>query len=210
VSDWIDISMQIAPGMPHWPGDPDVELAPVAHIGAGDACNVSRICMGTHTGTHIDPPLHYFSGGKSIAEMPLDVGIGPCRVLYIPDVLAISAEHLRPHSPQQGERLLLRTCNSERDTGEAFRKNFAHLTPDAAQLLADAGVRLVGIDYMSIGSYEADGEDTHRILLGAGLWVIENLVLSGISAGEYEMLCLPLRIAHGDGGPCRAAVRKRL
>lgn len=206
---WLDISQPISPGMPHWPGDPDVEIERVVGISDGECCNVSRLVMGTHTGTHVDPPLHYFADGKSIAEMPLEIGIGQCRVLHIPGVTAIGAEHLRAYSPQRGERLLLRTRNSERLVGEEFTKDYAHLTPDAAQLLVDAGVVLVGIDYMSIGSYEVEGEATHRILLGAGVWVAENLVLGGVEAGDYDMICLPLRIAGGDGGPCRVVVRRR-
>lgn len=208
MSEWIDVSLPIISGMVHWPGDPEVEVERQLDIAEGEVCNVSRILMGSHIGTHIDPPLHFFEEGKSMDAWPLELGIGSARVISIQNADCVTAEELRKHGPKAGERILFRTRNSDLGFEGEFRKDFVYVSADAAQVLVDAKVAVVGIDYMSIGGYYKDGEETHRILLGAGIWVIENLVLGGVDAGEYEMICLPLRIAGGDGAPCRVVVKR--
>ncbi|MGI8906969.1 MAG: cyclase family protein [Candidatus Sumerlaeaceae bacterium] len=204
---WLEITLPIRSGMLRWPGDPEVKVTRTSDISRGEVCNVSHISMGTHTGTHIDPPLHFFEDGKSMDTWPLELGIGPARVIHIKNPECINADELRKHAPKTGERILFRTRNSDVGFDEEFRKDFVYVAADAAQLLADSKVALVGIDYMSIGGFYMDGEETHRILLGAGIWVIENLNLASITAGNYELLCLPLRIDNGDGAPCRALLR---
>jgi arylformamidase len=164
--------------MPVWPGDPDFRVEPVCSLDTGEA-NVTAVSMSLHTGTHVDAPLHYLAGGVSIDCMPLDATIGPARVL----------DRLESHRAGAGERLLLKT---------------PPLSPDAARVLADAGVRAVGIEGLTIG-----GAETHRILLGAGVWVIEGLDLSAVEAGEYDLVCLPLKVTGAEGAPARAALRRR-
>ena len=152
----------------------------------------------------------FWRKGESIDQMPLDVGIGPARVIAIENPGAVTAEELRGYEVRAGERILFRTRNSDVGYAGEFRKDFVYVAADAAQLLADAQVSLVGIDYMSIGGFYTDGEETHNILLKAGVWVVENLVLGDVDAGEYEMVCLPLKIAGGDGVLCWVVVLWRV
>jgi arylformamidase len=164
--------------------------------------------MHPHTGTHIDAPLHYLPGGASIDAIPPDATVGPARVVQV-DGPVIDAVTLGPVAPQSGERLLFRTANSERCWhGACFRKQFVSVTPDGARHLVAAGIRTVGIDYLSIGPYGREGDETHTILLSAGIWILEGLNLSGVPPGRYELACLPLKIEGGDGAPARALVRK--
>ena len=182
--------------MQHWPGDPAPEIA------------LGLIHMHPHTGTHIDAPLHYVPGGTTIDAMPPDATVGPARVVEV-DGPMIDAGVLGWVKPEAGERLLFRTANSDGCWRLAcFRKNFVSVTPDAAQLLVAAGIRTVGIDYLSIGPYGPEGDKTHTILLSAGIWIIEGLNLSDVQAGRYELACLPLKIEGDDGAPARALLRK--
>jgi arylformamidase len=207
---WIDISVPLRTGMPHWPGDIPVSIPQTMDMKAGAVCNVRTISMSAHTGTHMDAPLHFLADGASMEAMPLDATMGSARVVAIEDDRAITRRELEPLAPAAGERLLFKTRNSRlwRDRCRFFIKNFVAIEADAARYLAHCGVRTVGVDYLSVGLYEADGDETHRILLGAGIWVIEGLDLSRVEPGNYELACLPLRIEGGDGAPARAAVRR--
>lgn len=169
----------------------------------GDLCTISRLTMGTHTGTHIDAPIHFLPGGSGAEEVPLDNLIGPARVVEIKDPHAVKAEELRRHNLGVRERLLFKTSNSERcwKTSQ-FVPDFVSVAEDAASYLASLHTLAVGIDYLSVG-----GPETHRTLLSAGVVIIEGLNLSGISQGRYELLCLPLEIIGGDGAPARALLK---
>ena len=192
----MDISIYLENRMQHWPGDPVPEF------------DRGRMNMHPHTGTHVDAPLHYVPGGDSMDAWTAEATVGPARVVQI-DAEAITADVLGALDLQRGERILFRTTNSESCwCGSCFRKRFVAVTPEGARVLADRGVRTVGIDYLSIGPYGESGDQTHRILLGAGIWVIEGLNLTGVDAGTYELICLPLRIRGGDGAPARAVLRK--
>jgi arylformamidase len=176
--EWIDISVPLRSPMQHWPGDPA-----------------------------LDAPLHYIHGGASIDEMPPDAAAGECRVVDVPGEI-IDAETLAPWRIEPGERILFRTSNSEGCwCGACFRKRYVAVSPEGAQHLVSCGVRTVGIDYLSIGPYGEQGDETHRILLGAGIWIIEGLNLAAVAPGRYELLCLPLKIEGGDGAPARAMLR---
>ena len=195
--------------MVHWPGDPVVSIPRISDMDGGDVANVRRLSMSAHTGTHMDAPLHFIGDGASIDAMPLDAAVGPARVIEIdaPDV--IGPPELDRHDIRAGERILLRTGNSERCwRTRCFLKQFVHIAPDSAEYLASRRVRLVGIDYLSVGAYGDGGVETHRALLAAGIWIIEGLDLSNTSAGDYELICLPLKISGGDGAPARAVVRR--
>jgi arylformamidase len=192
----IDISTPIHPGMTVWPGDPavTVSMEPFEHG------QLTSLAMSAHTGTHIDAPLHFIAGGQSIDQMPLDATVGPCRVVEIADSVAIRSREVPALRP--GERVLFKTANSLREG--AFDEHFVYLAAECARRLVDEGVRAVGIDYLSIGGFHQDLVETHRILLGAGVWVIEGLRLAHVSAGEYELICLPLKVVGADGAPARA------
>jgi arylformamidase len=205
---WVDISVPIYSGMVHWPNDPGVRIERVHELSRGDAANVSKLEMGAHTGTHMDAPRHFLADGAGLDEMPLDATIGPARVISIAHSRAIVPEELESHDLRAGERVLFRTRNSERcwNTNE-FVEDFVYISAAAAQFLVQRQVRTVGIDYLSVGGYVHDGVETHQILLGAGIWLIEGLNLSAVQTGAYELVCLPLLVAGADGAPARAILR---
>ena len=206
---WIDISVPLYTGMAHWPDNPPVRIECLLDLARGDAANVSKIELGAHTGTHMDAPRHFLADGAGIDEMPFDATIGPARVIRIEHPQAILPEELEAHNLQAGERVLFRTQNSERcwNTDE-FVEDFVYISAAAAQFLADRQVRTIGVDYLSVGGYVYDGVETHRILLSAGIWLIEGLNLSAVEPGTYELICLPLRIAGADGSLARAILRQ--
>jgi arylformamidase len=209
MSNWIDISVPLHSGMVHWPGDPSPQMERALDMNRGDVCNVRGLSMSAHTGTHMDAPLHFLNHAPSIDQMPIDATIGRARLIEIEDERVITAAELDRHEIQFGERILFKTVNSIRCWQSSdFRQQFVHVSAGAARLLAARQVQTIGIDYLSIGAYEGDGVETHKILLGAGIWIVEGLNLSGLSPGEYDLVCLPLRILNGDGAPARAIVRK--
>ncbi len=208
-SQWIDVSVPIRSGMPHWPGNPEVSITRVKEIEKGDSSNVSVLSMGSHTGTHVDAPAHFITGSAGIDEVDLGTLIGPARVVAIRDREAIRPAEIDEQKVARGERILFRTRNStECWNREDFAPDFVHLTPEAAGRLVAIGVRTVGVDYLSVGGYKRPGgRETHSILLRAGITIIEGLDFSRIPAGSYEMICLPLRLEGGDGSPARAVLR---
>ncbi len=207
---WFDISVSIYSGMVHWPGDPAVNIESVHAISRGDAANVSKLEFGAHTGTHIDGPAHFIPDGTGIDKMPFDATIGPARVIFIEDSHSILPEELDLHNLQAGERILFRTSNSERCWKDnRFVEDFVYISAAAAKFLVQKQVRTVGVDYLSVGGYVQDGIETHQILLGAGIWLIEGLNLSEVKPGDCEIICLPLKIVGGDGAPARAILRYR-
>lgn len=205
---WIDVSVPIHGGMVHWPGDPGVSVERVQDLSRGDDANVSALSLGAHSGTHVDAPVHYVAGAAGVDAIELDALVGPARILEIGAPEVIAAEDLAGHGPRRGERLLLRTRNSGRAwRDDGFLADFVHLSPAAARLLVERGVRTVGIDYLSVGGGGPDGAEVHRTLLLAGVCVIEGLDLRAAPAGPCELVCLPLRIRGCDGAPARAIVR---
>jgi arylformamidase len=205
---WIDVSVTVRHGMPHWPDDPPVVVQRTLDIGRGDACNVSHLAMGVHSGTHMDGPVHFHHGAPGLDEMPLTATIGEARVIEIADPEQITVDELRGHQLRPDERILFRTSNSTRCwPAQTFVEDFVHISEPAAVHLAETGVQTVGIDYLSVAGYHADGAKIHRILLDAGIWIIEGLDLSPVRAGRYEMICLPVKLHESDGAPARAILR---
>ncbi len=206
---WIDISIGLHDGMVHWPDNPPVQISFVLAIEKGHASNVSKISMGAHTGTHIDAPLHFIQDGQSIDNMPLSATIGRARVIEIQDTESIKVAELEHHRIQIGERILFKTINSTHylQTDE-FEKKYVFISKEAAEYLVKVRVQTVGVDYLSVGGYFKDGPETHRALLGAGIWIIEGLNLNPVTAGEYELICLPLKLTGGEGAPARAILKK--
>lgn len=208
MSEWIDISVPLQTGMVGWPGDPVAQIGRWLDLERGDSSNLTTLAMTAHTGTHMDAPAHYIRDGAAIDALPIEAVCGPARVVAIANPLRITVEELERHRMGAGERVLFKTRNSERCwRAREFVPDFVHVGAAAARYLSDAGVRLVGIDYLSVGAYQGDGDETHRILLGAGVWILEGLDLSRVEPGEYELICLPLRLAGADGAPSRAMVR---
>jgi arylformamidase len=207
---WIDVSVTLRDGMVHWPDNPPVSITRQLDISKGDTANVSMLSMGSHTGTHMDAPLHFVPEGKGLDEMELEATMGPARVIEIDDSVAVTAEALEDHVIEAGERILFKTGNSDRPwVDQPFDEDFVYVSAGAAAHLAARGVRVVGVDYLSVGGFKSDGVETHTALLEAGIWVIEGLDLSRVSAGEYELICLPLKILRSDGAPARAILKPR-
>jgi arylformamidase len=205
---WIDVSVTVRHGMPHWPDDPPIVLERALDIGRGDDCNVSHLAMGVHSGTHMDAPVHFIHEAVGLDAMPLEATMGEARVVEIDDPHQITVEELNAHRLRPGERILFRTANSPRCwQTDRFVEDFVYISEPAAVHLAEIGVLTVGIDYLSVGGYQADGAKIHRILLDAGIWIIEGLDLSQVRAGRYEMICLPVKLHDSDGAPARAIVR---
>jgi arylformamidase len=201
-----DISISIAPMMPTYPGDPTVSITPMKQIAKGDAANVSQLTFGNHTGTHLDPPIHFIPGGKTVDHLDLNTLYGPALVVDMTHVeRAITANDLeRAKLSKRAVRILFRTRNSNLWERPDFEKDFVGLAWDAAQWLVDRGVKLVGIDYLSVELFDASEPRTHRTLLGAGVIIVEGLNLKDILPGNYILACLPIKIKNGDGAPVRA------
>ena len=209
-SPWIDVSVPLKTGMVHWPGDPAAFIEPVRHLDRGDSSTVSSLQMGVHTGTHMDAPAHFVRGGATIDALPLDAVVGRARVIDIRARGAIRPAHLLGHRIRAGERLLFKTRNSTRCWGtDEFVTDFVHIGADAARWRVARRVRVVGVDYLSVGGYKTDGRETHLALLGAGIWVIEGLNLRGVRPGPVDLICLPLQLIGAEGAPARALVRLR-
>ena len=205
---WIDVSVTVRSGMPHWPDNPPIVMERVLDLSRGDAANVSHLAMGVHSGTHMDGPVHFIHEGPGLDEMPLSATMGEARVIEIEHPREITAEELARHELRAGERILFRTSNSIRCWRAAdFVEDFVYISEQAARHLAQARVRTVGVDYLSVGGYHEDGALIHRILLDAGIWIIEGLDLSPVTGGRYEMICLPVKLHGSDGAPARAILR---
>jgi len=208
-----DVSVPISEKTPVYEGDPNVEITTAHSIAKGDAANVSRLCCGVHTATHVDAPNHFIEGTRKVQELPLEILIGEVRVVEIDeDATAISAEHIKNANLSGVERVLFKTRNSAfwSDLEQGFRKDFTYIEPEAARNLVDLGVKLVGIDYLSVEKFGSEDFATHIILLENQVVIIEGLDLREVSGDDYELICLPLKIASGtgDGAPARTVLRK--
>ncbi|MCF7935878.1 MAG: cyclase family protein [Synergistales bacterium] len=205
---FIDISTALDNETAHWPGDTPFRRETTMELARGDFANLSQLSMSAHTGTHMDAPAHFLEGGATIDSMPITATVGTARVLEITDPAAIHAEELERHHIQQGDRLLFKTRNSSRpERNRGFIEDFVSIAPDGAEYLASRRVRCVGIDYLSVGDYPGGGAETHRILLEAGIWIIEGLQLDHVVPGAYRLICLPLKLADADGAPARAVLQ---
>ncbi len=202
-----DITVPIKPAMVVWTGDMPVEVETLGTVASGGAA-VSRLSLGTHTGTHVDPPRHFIEGGASVHEMPLDAMIGPCVVRHFEERFEITADHLeRANIPQGTTRLLLSTPSGAFWDSSTFHEDYTGLSLDGAEWCVRRGIRLVGIDYLSIEQMHSPTKwGTHTTLLGAGVVILEGLDLRQVPEGEYNLICLPLLIQGGDGAPARAVL----
>ena len=202
-----DISLPISPELPVWPGDPAIELERVESMDEGAHANVSKLSASVHIGTHVDAPHHFLNDGRTVEQLPLDVLTGPCYVVQLPDgVEAITEDALEGMSlPANIKRILFGTSNSRfwSRAETTFQEDFVAVTEDGAAWLVQHGIRLVGVDYLSVAPF-GDSAQTHRRLLEAGVVVVEGLDLSAVPRGFYELYCLPLKLRGSDGAPARA------
>lgn len=202
-----DISAEIHPEMPSYPGDPPVAVRRTHEIAKGAAYNLSELSFGSHAGTHIDPPRHFLPTGLSAERIDLDALNGPCRVVHVPEPhREVSTGDLKGllHGIS---RVLFRTHNSTRwASGEGFFPDYVALAPETAEYLAAANFRLVGIDSQSIERDSTHQYPVHHTLLKSGCLILEGLRLAEVPPGEYELRCLPLKLRDGDGAPCRAVL----
>lgn len=210
---WIDATATLdSATTPVYEGNAPLSFKFILDMRRGDALNLSALCLGAHSGTHIDAPQHFIADGAPIDKVPLDALVGPARVIQVPDsVQAIDAAELNRHQWKGAERVLFRTRSTSGHwmSSPVFRHDFPYIAPDAAQLLADAGVKLVGIDYISAEQYGAAAPRTHRILLGRGIPIVEGLDFSDVPAGDYDLVVLPIKVRGHEGAPARAIVRRR-
>jgi len=203
----IDISMPLFRGMPSFPGDPLFDSAPIRSISRGDPYALSGLSLGTHAGTHVDPPVHFLHGGTTVDRIDLEALNGPCRVVEVDArATSVGAEDIT-RIPRGTVRVLFRTANSARWANSlTFFSDYVGLTPAAADALVERRVRLVGVDALSVENDPSEAYPVHRSLLGGGTLILEGLLLASAPPGEYGLECLPLRLRDGDGGPARAVL----
>jgi arylformamidase len=207
----LDISVLLGSGMPAWPGGEGFKLERTRSIGSGYHANVSKLTCDVHSGTHIDAPLHFIPGGNATSGIPLDILVGKALVCSLSaDSHITNADMENAGIQDDTERLLLKTRNSRlwKEYGNVFQPDYVALTPGAARWLVERKIKLVGIDYLSIQPYEDKTQETHKILLSAGIVILEGIDLSDVQPGVYELVCLPLRLDNADGSPARAILRK--
>jgi arylformamidase len=206
-----DISVPIRNSMHVWPSDPPVQLESHSHLARDESHTilVTSINCGSHTGTHLDAPSHMVEGGKTLSDVPLEQLVGPARVVEVGGVRSIRKEDLDELSWEGVERVLFKTDNSSHWQDDRFYEEFVYLEPEAAQVLADQGVRLVGIDYLSIDRYRSESHPTHFVLLAKSIVILEGLNLEGVPAGDYQLVALPIKLQQGDGAPVRAILMNR-
>ena len=201
-----DLTLSISPDLPVWPGDPAVVLEQVSFMDAGAHDNVSRLACGVHTGTHVDAPHHFMNDHRTVESLSLDVLVGPALVVQVPQaVTVVNAQVLEQAAIPLGTlRLLVKTSNSslwERGVKDFFTA-FVGISADGADWLVQRGIKLIGIDYLSVAPYH-QSIPTHRTLLGVGMIILEGLDLSAVNPGNYALYCLPLKLVGSDGAPAR-------
>jgi arylformamidase len=208
-----DISVPISPGeTPVFPGDPGIEVTSFHAIARGDAANVTALNFGAHTGTHVDAPAHFIEGAPALPSLPLEAFAGEARVVEIEhEAHAVEERHVTDETIGGATRVLFKTRNSSfwTDPRGRFREDFTYISPEAARALVSRGVRLVGLDYLSVEKFGSENFETHMTLLSNGVVIVEGLDLRAVAAGVYELICLPLKVAagSGDGAPARAILR---
>lgn len=207
-----DVSVPLSANTPTYPGDPGIQIQQWLQLANGDAANVSLINFGLHSGTHVDAPAHFIEGGAKVDSLPLEKLLGEAEVVEVADHIdAISERFVKANCARGSQRILFKTRNSLfwGDTERGFHEDYVYIDPDAASWLVESGIKLVGIDYLSVEKFESDGFKTHHTFLSSGVVIVEGLDLRAVPSGRYELVCLPLKIAggSGDGAPARVILR---
>jgi arylformamidase len=204
-----DISLPIVAGGLIYPNNPPIAIEAAGSMKAGASSNGSKITLGSHTATHVDAQHHMIDGGWTVDAMKLEVLIGPALLVRFPDdVMSITADHIDSLHLEAVERILFATRNSGFNREVEFHKDYTFVAPDAAELLVKLGVKLVGVDYLSIEQFKSGHHKTHKTLLGANVIIVEGLSLNAPPPGRYELFCLPLSMPGLDGAPARAVLRE--
>jgi arylformamidase len=204
----IDVTVPLVPDMPLYPGNTRFQMDADKRIARGDSSNVSTLHLSAHAGTHVDAPRHFFDEAGGAETLPLELLMGRVRVIEITNREGVSADDLARINLSEDVRLFIKTANSRLWNSSTFHTDYVGITEDAARYLVSHGLKVVGIDYLSVERFKAPGAPAHRILLGNGTIVIEGLNLLDVEPGSYEMLCLPLRIVGADGAPARVVLRR--
>jgi arylformamidase len=201
-----DATLALHENMAIFPGDPPFKMTPLFHTTMGDKFNLSTITMGTHTGTHVDPPAHYLNGGQTVDEIPLGVLIGPGKILDLTGHRELNRDILQSCDLKGVTRVFFKTDNSRKLLEPDFQEDYVSLTLDGASYLSELGMKMVGTDYFSVETYHSPGAEVHHTLLRSGILVVEALNLAHIPAGPCTIYCLPLKILGADGAPARVIV----
>ncbi|HEY7711242.1 MAG TPA: cyclase family protein [Candidatus Entotheonella sp.] len=205
-----DVTRPLSSALPVYPGDPVIDISPIAQRAWGDAANVSRVVLSSHSGTHLDAPRHFFDAGLAVDAVSLHVLLGAVRVVEWSGTAHISAQEVQRLDLEGVSRVLFKTRNSTLWQLPGFQPDYLALTRDAAQHLAERPIQLVGIDYLSVDAFEASDFPVHRLLLGAGIVILEGLDLRAVPPGDYDLCALPLLLEDGDGAPARVVLRALL
>ena len=204
----IDVTVPLDANLPTYPGNTPYSLEAVKRIARGDSSNVSTLHMSAHCGTHIDAPFHFFDTGSGAEGLALEMLVGRARVLEITSRKGIGAEDLAAANLSEDIRVLIKTSNSRLWGSPEFHQDFVGVSEAGAKYLVEHGIKVVGVDYLSVEQFKNPGAPAHHALLGAGIIVIEGLNLRDVDPGVYEMFCLPLRVVGSDGAPARVVLRK--
>jgi len=204
----IDVSVALDSSVPTYPGNTPFQLEAIKRLSRGDSSNVSTIHLSAHAGTHVDAPRHFFDAGPGVESLSLDLLCGAAQVIEVATRQAIAAADLAGFDLSGTSRLLIKTHNSDLWGSPTFHQDFIGVSESAARLLVDRGIKVLGVDYLSVEAYKTPGAPAHHVLLGAGTIVIEGLDLHDVLPGVYEMICLPLRIVGADGAPARVVLRR--
>jgi arylformamidase len=208
----IDISVPLETALPVWPGSEGLKVERLSCFENGNDVNVSKLTCDVHTGTHIETSLHFIPGGDSVTQIPLEILIGDAFVAYLPEIDAVTPVDLEGiEIPPETKRLLLRTRNSElwKENGGVFRDDYTAITSEAAQWIVDRGIRLFGVDYLSVEQYLTHSTKNHKTLLKGDVCILEGLNLSKVVPGVYELICLPIKLVGAEGAPARAVLRTK-
>ncbi|NJC25392.1 cyclase family protein [Neolewinella antarctica] len=211
---WTDVTYPIFEGMTGWPGQPSTSYDVLSCIHCGDTARVTVVKMSVHSGTHMDAPSHFLAQGIDVSRAPIDFGMGPVRVAVIDCPAEVKPKHLEAFEKRTrplvaGERLMLRTPNSDRKfwLQDPFDKDYRGIGPEAAAWIAERKLKMVGVDYLSVGPFYNGNPQTHRALMTAGVWIVEGIDLRKVGEGDFEMICLPLKLVGSDGSPVRILLR---
>ena len=205
----IDVSVPLDANLPSYPGNTPFVLESVKRIANGDSSNVSSLHLSAHAGTHVDAPRHFFDSGLGVEALPLEMLFGRARVIEVTSRKGIGANELSGADLSKDVRLLIKTHNSRLWGSPEFHRDYVGMTESGAKHLIEHGIKVVGVDYLSVEEFKKPGAPAHHVLLGSGTIVIEGLNLRDVEPGVYEMFCLPLCVVGADGAPARVVLRTR-
>lgn len=205
---FIDVSVPLDANLPLYPGNTPFSIEAIKRMARGDSSNVSSLHLSAHAGTHVDAPNHVLDGAAASESLPIELLIGRTRVIEITTRTGIGRDELAGYDFSEDLRLLIKTANSRLWASPDFHKDYVGVTEAGARYLVERGIKVVGVDYLSVEEFKKPGAPAHRTLLGAGVIVIEGLNLLDVEPGIYEMFCLPLRVIGSDGAPARVVLRR--